>query len=379
MFLQPTQRVLFCVFRNENPEGSQTQQAMRFNSAIATPWALYLSLFTASVVSFSCPLLDRYNALGDRRSVLQTLLVAVLAPAAAPPANANESGDSYAAVPNSAVDGNFDCLLDLPPITPGCVRLYLCRHGQTENNRLHLVQGARVDPPINRNGYEQAQRLGMAVSRLTRYASRGALPHLAVHSRLCRARETAEVAIATASSQSTTGTPTDELMFKIYGELPTLQEVDFGSLEGKDVKYFKMEMSKTFASWSIGNIDSRTGGEGESGREVLERAVRSLEDLGTLAATSPSSILAVSHSTYLRVMLSLVDDTPLSESALWTIQNGSVNVVDVNVQGERRLVTRLFGGDIIGRLRWKNDVLFDMPQAHLIRLNEVRHLQGMKA
>ena len=32
--------------------------------------------------------------------------------------------------------GNFDCLLDLPPITPGCVRLYLCRHGQTEYNRL---------------------------------------------------------------------------------------------------------------------------------------------------------------------------------------------------------------------------------------------------
>ena len=208
---------------------------MRFNYAITTPWALFLSLFTASVVSFSCPLLDRYNALGDRRSVLQTLLVAVIAPAAAPPANANESNDSHAAVPTFAVDGNFDCLLDLPPITPGCVRLYLCRHG-TENNRLrlHLVQGARVDPPINRNGYEQALRLGMAISRLTRSASRGALPHLSVHSRLCRARDTAEVAIATASSRSTTGTSTDESMFKIYGELPSLQEVDFGLLEGKD-------------------------------------------------------------------------------------------------------------------------------------------------
>lgn len=207
---------------------------MRFNYAITTPWALFLSLFTASVVSFSCPLLDRYNALGDHRSVLQTLLVAVIAPAAAPPANAIESNDSHAAVPTFAVDGNFDCLLDLPPITPGCVRLYLvCRHGQTENNRLHLVQGARVDPPINRNGYEQALRLGMAVSRLTRSASHGALPHLAVQLRLCRARESAEVAIATASSQSTTGTPTGESMSK-NGELPSLQEVDFGLLEGKD-------------------------------------------------------------------------------------------------------------------------------------------------
>ena len=26
---------------------------------------------------------------------------------------------------NSVSEGNYDCLLDLPPITPGCVRLYL--------------------------------------------------------------------------------------------------------------------------------------------------------------------------------------------------------------------------------------------------------------
>jgi broad specificity phosphatase PhoE len=147
----------------------------------------------------------------------------------------------------------------------------------------------------------------------------------------------------------------------------------------------KTEMMKTFASWSMGNLDSRTGGEGESGREVLERAARSLEELGKLtvsSAASSSSILAVSHSTYLRVLLSMVNDTPLAKSALWTIQNGSVNVVDVNVQGKRRLVTSnsgLFGADIISRLRWNNDALLDMPQAHLIRLNEVRHLQGMKA
>ena len=78
----------------------------------------------------------------------------------------------------------------------------------------------------------------------------------------------------------------------------------------------------------------------------------------------------------------MVNDTPLAESALWKIENGSVNVVDVNVQGERRLVTssaRIFGGNILGRFRRNNGILFDMPQAYLIRLNEVRQLQGMKA
>lgn len=47
---------------------------------------------------------------------------------------------------------NLGCLLDLPPITAGCVRVYLCRHGQTEYNRLRKVQGARVNPPINQTG-----------------------------------------------------------------------------------------------------------------------------------------------------------------------------------------------------------------------------------
>jgi hypothetical protein len=78
----------------------------------------------------------------------------------------------------------------------------------------------------------------------------------------------------------------------------------------------------------------------------------------------------------------MVNDTPLAESVLWKIENGSVSIVDINVQGERRLVTyssRIFGGDILGRFRRNNGILFDMPQAYLIRLNEVRQLQGMKA
>ena len=61
---------------------------------------------------------------------------------------------------------DFDCLRDLPPVTRDCVRVYLCRHGQTENNRLHLVQGARVDPPLNDTGRQQASRIGKVLSRI---------------------------------------------------------------------------------------------------------------------------------------------------------------------------------------------------------------------
>lgn len=307
----------------------------------------------------------------DRRSFLKNApsLVGLVI---ATPANAIESIESN---PAPLAAGDYDCLLDLPPITPGCARLYLCRHGQTENNRLNLVQGARVDPPLNDNGREQARRLGLAISRLE--GSNGAAPRLAVHSRLRRARETAEVLAATASSQSTAKKPT----LKVVGEVASLGEVDFGGLEGMGVESFRRARRATFASWAMGNVDARLGGEGESGREVLERAASALDELGKLATTSSTpSMLAVSHSVYLRMLLAMVGDASLAETVLWKIRNGAVNVVDVNVEGRKRLVTAssgLFGGKLVGKIKGGNGLELEIPEVHLIRRNEVRHLQGM--
>ena len=283
----------------------------------------------------------------ERRSFLASMAGLV---ATSTPANAISSLESFESPPIST--GNFDCLLDLPPVTSGCARLYLCRHGQTENNRLRIVQGARVDPPINRNGHEQAQRLGLAVARLLAASSSSkieyAVPKYIVHSKLQRARETAEELLRT-SSQYTTNNGS---ALKIYGELPSLGEVDFGSLDGTDEKSFRKARRDVFASWSVGNIDRTTGGGGESGRQILERSVQTLEELRKIATSSSSSsspLLAVSHSTYLRMLLSLVNDSPLIESALWQIKNGSINIIDVNVEGKRRLVTS--NSNIFGRIR----------------------------
>lgn len=158
--------------------------------------------------------------------------------------------------------GNFDCLLDLPPITPGCVRLYLCRHGQTENNRLRKMQGARIDPEINKNGYEQAERLGMAVGKIREADSLHA-PTLVAHSKLLRAKETSAILADTANKSLNA----KQDPMQIYGEVSSLGEVDFGNLDGKDVNSAKSVMMSTFASWATGDIDKRAGGEGESGRE----------------------------------------------------------------------------------------------------------------
>jgi hypothetical protein len=155
------------------------------------------------------------------------------------------------AVEDVAVEPDYDCLLDLPPIPDDCVRIYLCRHGQTEFNRLRKVQGARVDPPTNDNGYLQSRGLGKALARVD------PSPKIILHSSLQRARLTAEVAGR-------------EIDLKIKTrELQALGEIDFGPAnEGQPVALAKARMRATSVAWSLGQIDLRPQGGGDSGREV---------------------------------------------------------------------------------------------------------------
>lgn len=147
---------------------------------------------------------------------------------------------------------NLDCLRDLPPIPTDYCRIFLCRHGQTENNRLRLVQGARLNPPINDIGRMQAQRMGLALSRAD------PCPTLLCHSPLKRAQQTAEEAnrvgnFAKAPLQS----------------INPLMEVDFGPVaEGQPVKEANPKMMATYTRWAFGDIDYRPEGGGDSARDV---------------------------------------------------------------------------------------------------------------
>ncbi|CAM9575168.1 unnamed protein product, partial [Discosporangium mesarthrocarpum] len=97
---------------------------------------------------------------------------------------------------------------NLPPVAPGCKRIFLCRHGQTDLNSLKICQGRRLDPPLNDTGRRQAGRL---------------LPGVRLKGILCsplrRARETAGAAQSSHPGSS-------------VQILPNLIEVDFGVADG---------------------------------------------------------------------------------------------------------------------------------------------------
>ena len=142
-------------------------------------------------------------------------------------------------------------------------------------------------------------------------------------------------------------------------------------------------MTATFGAWAAGVIDKRTSDGAESGREVLKRAASALEDLSQIATAAPrrsnsNSLVAVSHSAFLRVLLAVVDEQPLVASGLAKIQNAAINVLDISTDGKRQTITnksRLFTGFTGGTS--SNDLQLEFPQTYLIRRNEVRHLEGM--
>jgi len=269
----------------------------------------------------------------------------------------------------------LECLLDLPPVTPDCARIYLCRHGQTENNRLQLVNGAReIDPALNANGRIMARRIGMALSHLPESS---VLPTTAVHSLLLRSKETASLLACEAQRR---------IPMRLM-PLESLRRVYFGPyVKGKNLTRVRAEIAKTYAMWASGDIEVRLYG-GESGREVIQRVARTLLSLADIGGQNGKSIVAVSHSTYLRVLLAVVADMSLAQAPYIQQETGCINVLDVNIKGATRALVRsecnlmgekrlsLGSRDKFAATKGKFNLL--LPETHLIRINEVRHLEGV--
>lgn len=160
----------------------------------------------------------------------------------------------------TSTETDFDCLKDLPPIEDGYVRLYLCRHGQTENNRLRIVQGARVDPPVNINGEAQATNLGLALGRAD------PKPELFFSSSLLRAEMTAEIAANANNSASSRNRVKPR-------QLSALAEIDFGPMaDGQPISAVQNKMQKVYIEWATGNVNFRPEGGGDTGREVRQHS-----------------------------------------------------------------------------------------------------------
>ena len=70
---------------------------------------------------------------------------------------------------------------------------------------------------------------------------------------------------------------------------------------------------------------------------------------------------------------------PLAQAALLKQKNGCINVIDVDVKGRKRKISsrsKLFGGPWTS-IKKENGFSFEFPLVHVIRMNEMTHLEGL--
>jgi uncharacterized phosphatase len=157
--------------------------------------------------------------------------------------------------------------------------MYLLRHGETEWNRDGNRYCGLTDIPLSDIGREQAE---LAADYLK------SVPFQAVYaSPLIRAYETAKII----SSRHDLPIQTDK----------RIQEIDFGSWEGKPKEQLIEEDSQAWSAWLNDPTDVPAGGTGETAREVYVRAKSFFDEAARKHIEK--TILVVGHNTLNRFFI----------------------------------------------------------------------------
>ncbi|MEM6376701.1 MAG: histidine phosphatase family protein [Bacteroidota bacterium] len=163
--------------------------------------------------------------------------------------------------------------------------IYIVRHGQTDYNKLHIVQGSGVDSSLNETGRAQAMAF---------YNKYKAIDFdVVLTSKLVRTHQTMRHFID------------DGLPWEQFGEI---NEMAWGIHEGKKSNPSMIAEYKAMTSaWQQGDYDARIVG----GESALELSQRLNEFVNHLKTRSESNILVCSHGRAMRCLMTLLNQVEL--------------------------------------------------------------------
>lgn len=168
------------------------------------------------------------------------------------------------------------------------MRVYLVRHGETDANRQHVIQGSLVDHPLNARGQTQARALARFFAD-----QRDAGLHVdaVCSSPLLRARETA-LHIANGLNRPH------------LTQLDGLREFSWGAYMGQENRNGRHEgMKRILDAWGAGDFDAHAP-RGETLHDAWTRAWRDLEAL--IHAHKNDVIVLVGHGRINKIILSML-------------------------------------------------------------------------
>ena len=187
------------------------------------------------------------------------------------------------------------------------MKLYIVRHGQTDDNVSNVLQGHR-DVPLNKNGWKQAEEIAMRL--------RNERIDCAYSSDLQRAVHTAEIIVQYHAGIQIISTP-------------RLRETAFGVLEGQPIEVLK-ERDKNnipFGSYSPE--------KGESWLQTQERALKVYKE--NFWQHSKENVLWVTHGGVIVALLSSLFEEPLNEHSMkkYKQKNCALTLVEIIAEGRK--------------------------------------------
>lgn len=191
--------------------------------------------------------------------------------------------------------------------------IYLIRHGETEYNRMGIVQGRGVNESLNDNGRQQALKFFQAYHHI---------PFDAVHtSTLKRSRETV-----------------DSFIKKGIGhyEFEELDEICWGKYEGiKSTPSMKHEYKTMMTDWAKGIYHTKI----EGGENPLELQARQQGYIDALHELDEELILICSHGRAMRSLLCTMLGQELKEMSNYP--HGNLSLYKILLK-DRRFEVEIF-------------------------------------
>ena len=181
-------------------------------------------------------------------------------------------------------------------------RIYIARHGETEYNRLDIIQGSK-DIALNAAGLLQARALA---NRFTE------IPVDAIFSStMIRARQTAEAVAVLKNMEVTT--------------FPELKEMNFGDYEGLNYFDVKDDFMALKKDWETGLFDKACK-NGESPNEVYQRADHRCRTI--FEENEGKNILMVLHGRLIRILFTQWFGWDLRQMNQFSTPNVSFNLLE---------------------------------------------------
>ncbi len=166
--------------------------------------------------------------------------------------------------------------------------LYIIRHGETEYNRMNIVQGSGMDTNLNENGLEQANKF---------YAFYHHLPFDKIYtSALVRTQQSVQQFIDSGIS---------------HQKLEQLNEISWGDIEGKpQTDEQKLLYLSVVKKWNDGELNEKIT-NGESPAEMQLRQTIALQLI--MKNTLEKTVLVCMHGRAMKSFLCLLLNIPLTK------------------------------------------------------------------